>query len=102
MNISEGKTFEGLDADSDEFVLRGGKYLLGVVNGTPGTEPVGVTMKTPGDQFVPVVCLASDGGSNKGVTGEDGSAVMDLPPGTYKIGIGDNAGVTACLVAVPY
>lgn len=102
MNATEGFRFEGLDADSDPFVVRGGKYVLGVINGTPGAEPVGVAMQMPSGGYVPVVCFTSDATNSQGVTGGNGSAIMDLPPGTYKIDVGDNADVDATLVSVPY
>jgi hypothetical protein len=93
MRAGECVAFSNIAADTDPFVLRGGRYGVEVA-GDFSADGSSVTLeRQAGDGSTYVTCLA-------GFTA-NGYATVDLPPGTYRVAITAAVAVYADIQRVP-
>lgn len=104
MNVSDqGIKAKNASAPTSAVELKGGKYLLvaSATWNTSGTVGVDV-LSADGVTWCPVVMYTSDGGSLIAIKAANGTAVMDLAPGQYRLNIATATAVYASLTRVPY
>ena len=101
MNVTQAVKFANISATTAGFTVLGGKYQLSVV-ATFGGGNVGVdVLAGDGTTWVPCVMLTSDGASVENIQA-NGTAILDLPPGQYRISVSTATAVYATLARVPY
>lgn len=91
-NFQDGVNFTALSATTAGFSVLGGRYAFGA-NATWGGGNVVVQALMP-DGTTYVSCATA--------LTADGFEVLDLPPGTYRIGITTATSVQGFLIRVPY
>ena len=104
MNVSDqGIKAKNVTAPGSAVELKGGKYML-IASGTWNTTgTVGIdALSADGSTWCPVVMYTSDGGSLTAIKGANGTAVMDLAPGQYRLNVATVTAVYASLTRVPY
>ena len=91
MRGQEGKLFSDISADTDEFQLQGGAYVIDAV-ATWGGGTVTLQRKGPDGAFMTAATAFTANGTSGGLV---------LPPGTYKFDVVTATAVYVGLVRVP-
>lgn len=91
-DFKDGVSFTALSASTAAFTVLGGRYAI-AVNATWGGGSATLQALMPDGTTYVTVLTAFTG---------DGAAIVDLPPGTYKIAIATATAVQGFLIRVPY
>ena len=92
MRAGENVSFSNISADTDPFVLRGGRYGVEVA-GDFSADGSTVTLERQAGDGSYVTCLT-------GFTAA-GYATVDLPPGTYRVAVDTATAVYADVQRIP-
>lgn len=91
MRATEDVTYQNVSTDQGPFRLNGGKYGIATIASSYGTSVNLQLLGPDGSTYITVLALIADG-----------LQTVDIPPGTYKIGMsGVPSGVYISVTSIP-